>query len=174
MSRSLLLGFIIYALLLTGAAAVRGEFITLALVLVVYLFAGYLFSPDKLKLEAVRHLSAERAAPNADIVVTLTITNHGSHLDELLLEDVVPAELKIRIGQSRHLIRLPKGASYTFAYTVTGPRGGYGFESVRAKVNDHFRVTSREVLLAAKGQLFIFPPVTRLRHVAIRPRRTRV
>ncbi|HXD09198.1 MAG TPA: DUF58 domain-containing protein, partial [Anaerolineales bacterium] len=174
MSRSLLLGFIIYALLLTGAAAVRGEFITLALVLVVYLFAGYLFSPDKLKLEAVRHLSAERAAPNADIVVTLTITNHGSHLDELLLEDVVPAELKIRIGQSRHLIRLPKGASYTFAYTVTGPRGGYGFESVRAKVNDHFRVTSREVQLAAKGQLFIFPPVTRLRHVAIRPRRTRV
>lgn len=163
-----------YALLLTGAAAVRGEFITLALVLVVYLFAGYLFSPDKLKLEAVRHLSVERAAPNAEIVVTVTITNHGSQLDELLLDDGVPAELKIRLGQSRHLIRLPKAASYTFTYTVTGPRGGYGFEAVRAKVNDHFRVTSREIQLEAKGQLFIFPPVTRLRHVAIRPRRTRV
>jgi len=174
MSRSLLLGFILYALLLTGTAAVRGEFITLALILVIYLLAGYLFSPDKIKLEATRHLSVERAAPNTEIVVTVTITNHGSHIDELLLEDAVPAELKIRLGQSRHLVRLPKGASYTFAYTVIGPRGGYGFESVRAKVNDHFRVTSREVQLEAKGQLFIFPPVTRLRHVAIRPRRTRV
>jgi len=174
MSRSLLLGFILYALLLTGTAAVRGEFITLALVLVIYLLAGYLFSPDKIKLEAARHLSVERAAPNAEIVVTVTIINHGSHIDELLLEDAVPAELKIRLGQSRHLIRLPKGASYTFTYTVTGPRGGYGFETVRATVNDHFRVTSREIRLEAKGQLFIFPPVTRLRHVAIRPRRTRV
>src|SRR5678815_1058285 len=126
MSRSLLLGFILYALLLTGTAAVRGEFITLALVLVIYLLAGYLFSPDKIKLEAARHLSVERAAPNAEIVVTVTIINHGSHIDELLLEDAVPAELKIRFGQSRHLIRLPKGTSYTFAYTVTGPRGGYG------------------------------------------------
>jgi len=174
MSRSLLLGFIIYALLLTGTAAVRGEFITLALIIAVYLLAGYLFSPEKIKLEARRHLSIERAAPNAEVVVTVTITNHGSQIDELLLDDGVPAELKIRVGQSRHLIRLPKGASYSFAYTVTGPRGGYGFETVRAKVNDHFRVTSREVQLEARSQLFIFPPVIRLRHVAIRPRRTRV
>jgi uncharacterized protein (DUF58 family) len=42
------------------------------------------------------------------------------------------------------------------------------------KVNDPLSVTSRETRLEAKGQLFIFPPVTRLRHVAIRPRRTRV
>jgi len=42
------------------------------------------------------------------------------------------------------------------------------------KVNDHLAVTSREIQLEAKGQLFIFPSVMRLRHVAIRPRRTRV
>jgi uncharacterized protein (DUF58 family) len=35
-------------------------------------------------------------------------------------------------------------------------------------------VAGREIRLEAKGQLFVFPPVTRLRHVAIRPRRTRV
>ena len=174
MTRSLLLGFITYALLLVGIAAVRGEFITLALLLVVYLLAGYLFSPDKIKLEATRHLSVERAAPNAEITVTVTITNHGSHIDELLLDDHVPDDLKVRLGHSRHWIRLPKDSSYTFAYTVTGPRGGYGFETVRAKINDHFRMTSRQVQLETKGQLFIFPPVMRLRHVAIHPRRTRV
>jgi len=42
------------------------------------------------------------------------------------------------------------------------------------KTNESLAVTSRQVRLEAKGQLFIFPNVTRLRHVTIRPRRTRV
>jgi uncharacterized protein (DUF58 family) len=174
MPRSLLLGFITYSLVLTGAATVRGEFIALAIPFVVYLLAGYLFSPEEIKLEATRHLSAERSSPNADVIVNVTITNHGSHLEELLLDDVLPADLKLCSSHSRHLIRLPKDSSYTFSYTVTGARGGYGFESVQAEVNDSLSVTSRTVAIEARKQLFIFPPVTRLRHVAIHPRRTRV
>lgn len=182
MSRSLFLGSIVYALLLAGVAAVRGEFITLALPIVLYLFAGYVFSPDDVKLEATRHLSSERTSPGSDVTVTLTIANQGSHLEEVLVEDIVPADLTLRsahsptssLGTSRHLIQLPKGGSFTFTYKVAGPRGGYGFESVRVRVNDHLSMTGREIRLEAKGQLFVFPPVTRLRHVAIRPRRTRV
>jgi uncharacterized protein (DUF58 family) len=155
-------------------ATVRGEFIALALPFVVYMFAGYLFTPENIRLEATRHLSAERASPEAEIVVTVTVTNRGSHLEEVLIEDMVPPKLNIRISHSRHLIRLPKNGTYTFSYTVAGPRGGYGFETVKAKVNETLGVTNKEVRLEAKGQLFIFPPVTRLRHVAIRPRRTRV
>jgi len=159
---------------------VRGEFIALALPLVVYLLAGFLFSPAAIRLEATRHLSAERTSPNSEIDVTVTVTNRGSHLEEVLLDDVVPAGLTIRfdasspLRTSRHLIRLPKDSSYAFSYKVAGPRGGYGFETVRAQVNDHLRLTSRDVSVEAQGQLFIFPPLTRLRQVAIRPRRTRV
>src|SRR5687767_12715159 len=174
MSRSLLLGFITYALLLTGIATVRGEFIALALPFVVYLLAGFLFTPEQLKLEATRHLSVERTSPHTDVVVTVIVNNRGSTIEEVLLEDAVPADLMIRSGLSRHLVRLAKGGSYNFSYTVSGPRGGYGFEFVRAKVNDHLAATSREFQIEAKGQLFVFPPLTRLRHVAIRPRRTRV
>ncbi|NTU56892.1 MAG: DUF58 domain-containing protein [Anaerolineales bacterium] len=155
-------------------AAVRGEMFVLMLPLVVYLLAGYLFGPNEIRLEATRHLNAERAAPHSEVHITVTVTNRGSYLEEVLIEDVLPADLIVRVGHNRHLIRLPKGATYTFTYTVTGPRGGYGFDKVRAVVRDHLGVTSREVQLEAKGQLFIFPPVTRLRHVAIRPRRTRV
>ena len=173
MSRSLFLGFITYALVIAGVATVHGEFIAIALPFVVYLLAGYLFTPDEIKLEATRHLSAERTSPNADVIVTVTIANHGSHLEEVLIEDLVPADLAIRSGSSRHLLRLPKGSSFTFAYTVSGPRGGYGFEHVRVQVNDHLRVASREVQIQARGQLFVFPTVTRLRYVTIRPRRTR-
>jgi uncharacterized protein (DUF58 family) len=174
MSRSLFLGSMVYALLLAGVAAVSGGFITLALPIVLYLLAGYVFSPDEVKLEATRHLSSERTSPGSDVTVTMTITNQGSHLEEVLVEDIVPADLQVRFAHSRHLIRLPKGGSFTFAYQVAGPRGGYGFESVRVRVNDPLSVTGREVRLEARGQLFVFPPVTRLRHVAIRPRRTRV
>ncbi|HKI55036.1 MAG TPA: DUF58 domain-containing protein [Anaerolineales bacterium] len=185
MSRSLLLGIITYSLLIAGMATVRGELIALALPFVAYMFAGYLFTPDKIRLETSRHLSSERVSPESEVVVTLTITNHGSHLEEVLIEDVLPVGLKIRpatlpsvagqrLSPSRHLIRLSKNETYTFSYTVAGPRGGYGFEAVKVKVNESLAVTSREVRLEAKGQLFIFPLVTRLRHVAIRPRRTRV
>jgi len=174
MSRSLFLGLLTYALLLAGMATVRGGMFALMLPLVVYLLTGFLFAPDNTQLEATRHLSAERVSPDSEVDVTVTIANRGSGLEEVLVEDILPADLRIASGHNRHLIRLSKNGSYTFTYTVTGPRGGYGFEKVRVKVNDHLAVTSREIQLEAKGQLFIFPPVLRLRHVAIRPRRTRV
>ena len=176
MSRSLLLSLTVYSLLLAGIVTVRGELLTLALPFVVYLLAGFLRAPDEIKLEATRHLSTERTSPNADVIVTVTITNRGAELEEVLLEDRVPEDLTIRSGFSRHLLRLPKGegGSYTFTYTVSGPRGGYGFEKIQAHVIDPLAVTSHKVRVDAKGQLFVFPPVMRLRHVAIRPRRTRV
>ena len=152
----------------------RGEFIALALPLVTSLLGGYLFPPNETTHEATGHLSAERASPGAEVTVTVTIINRGSAHDEALIEDLLPADLTLRFGHTGHLIRLRKDSSFTFSYRAAGPRGGYGFESVRAQVNDFLRVTSRAVELEAKGQLFVFPPVTRLRHVAIHPRRTRV
>ena len=189
MSRSLYLGLITYSLVFAGIIAVRGELITLALPFIVYLLAGFLRSPDELKLSATRHLSRERVSPNDEVTVTVTITNQGSALEEVLLEDVLPPDLTIKISEeekrststrlsasfsNRRLVRLAKGASYTFSYTVHGPRGGYGFEAVEATVNDHLAVTSQRVQIEARGRLFVFPPVIRLPHVAIRPRRTRV
>ncbi len=43
-----------------------------------------------------------------------------------------------------------------------------------ARVNDHLAVRNSSLRVEAKGRLFVLPPVTRLRHIAIRPRRTRV
>src|SRR5258705_7793547 len=174
MSRSILLSLLTYSLLLAGIATVKGEFIALALPLVTYLLVGYLQAPEKINLEATRHLSLERTSPNSNVDVTVTVTNRGSSLEEILLLDVLPAGLTVRSGFSRHLLRLAKGQSYTFAYTVSGPRGGYVFDSLAVKVNDHLAVSSSRVRVEAKGRLFVLPPVTRVRNIAIRPRRTRV
>jgi len=174
MSRSLFLSLLTYALLLAGIAAVQGAFLALALPLVTYLLIGYLQAPEKVKLEATRHLSAERVTPNSDVNVTVTVINRGPSLEEVLIEDVLPVGLSVRSGFRRHLLRLAKGESYTFTYTVSGPRGGYVFEMLDASVNDHLSVSGFRVQVEAKGRLFVLPPVTRIRQVAIRPRRTRV
>jgi uncharacterized protein (DUF58 family) len=174
MSRSLFLSLLTYALLLVGVMTLQGELIALALPLVTYLLIGYLQTPDKLTLEATRQLSVERAAPNQDVEVTVTVTNQGSGLEEVLLEDKVPAGLAVRLESSRHLVRLASGESLTYAYTVSGPRGGYVFEGLDAQTNGHLAIRTLKVHVEAKGRLFVLPPVTRLRHVAIRPRRTRV
>jgi uncharacterized protein (DUF58 family) len=174
MSRSLLLSLLTYGLLLAGIATLKGAFLALALPLVMYLLAGYLQSHDKIQLEATRHLSVERTSPDQNVDVKVTITNLGSSLEEILLADLLPPGLTVRSGFSRHMLRFKKGESYTFAYTVSGSRGGYVFEGLEARINDHLAVSRSRVHVEAKGRLFILPPVTRVRHIAIRPRRTRV
>jgi uncharacterized protein (DUF58 family) len=174
MSRSLILSLLVYALLLAGVATVHGDFIALALPLVTYLLIGYLQAPDEIKLEATRDLSIERALPYQEVDVMVTVINHGSSLEEVLFEDILPSGLTVRSGFSRHFLRLARGESYTFAYTVSGRRGAYVFEAIEARVNDHLAVGSSRVRVQAKGRLFVLPPVTRVRHIAIRPRRTRV
>jgi uncharacterized repeat protein (TIGR01451 family) len=138
------------------------------------LLVGYLQAPEDVKLEARRDLSVERASPNQDVNVTVTVTNRGSTLEEVLLSDIVPAGLTVRSGFSRHQLRLATGSSYTFTYTVSGPRGGYEFEMIELQVNDHLAVSRTKVRVGAKTRLFVLPPVMRVRNISIRPRRTRV
>ena len=174
MSRSLFLSLLTYALLLAGIVTLQGEFIALALPLVSYLLIGYLQAPERIALEATRQLSIERAVPNQDVELTVTVTNAGSSIEEILINDLIPPGLNVRDKASRHLVRLASGESYTFAYTVSGPRGGYVFNGLDVQVNDHLAVRRFKVRVEAKGRLFVLPPVMRLRHIAIRPRRTRV
>lgn len=174
MNRSLLLSLLTYALLLAGIVTVQGEFIALALPLAAYLLIGYLQTSEAIKLETTRQLSIERVAPGQEVDVTVTVTNRGASLDEVLLEDILPSGLTVRSGFSRHMLRLAKGEAYTFAYTVSGPRGGYVFEAVEAQVNDHLALAVSKVRSEAKGRLFVLPPLTRVRNIIIRPRRTRV
>jgi uncharacterized protein (DUF58 family) len=174
MSRSLFLSLLTYVLLLAGIVTVRGEILTLALPLVTYLLMGFLQAPEQIKLEATRQLSAERVSPDSNVDVMVTVTSRTSGLEDVLLEDIVPAGLTVRSGSSRHLLRLRKDEPYTFTYTVSGPRGAYVFEAIEAHIHDHLAIRSSTVRVQAKGRLFVLPPVTRVRQVTIRPRGTRV
>ena len=174
MHRSIFLSTLVYALLLAGLITLRGEIIALALPFMLYLFFGFWSAPEALDLHIDRRLSIDRTTPNLDVIVTLTVTNRGADIEELSLDEKISLYLTVRLGSCRHLIRLPKSSSHTFSYTVTGPRGSYPFETIHATATEAFGLTRREQVVKSNERLFIFPEFRRLKHVSIRPRRTRV
>jgi uncharacterized protein (DUF58 family) len=174
MPRSLLLGLIAYVLLILGLAFLRGDLLALAVPLVLYLLAGFWRAPQTLDLDVRRHLSAERASPNQPVTVTLTVINRGASLDEIFVEDILPTGLRLLDGSNRHLATLAHDEARTWTYTVTGARGYYAFLSVRVEARDGLGLIQRSQEFAPPGQILVLPSVMRLKHVAIRPRRTRV
>jgi uncharacterized protein (DUF58 family) len=174
MPRTSFLSLLVYSLLLAVLFTLHGELLTLAIPFVVYLLAGFLRAPEELQLDVARHLSAERATPDGEVVVTVTVTNLGAALEEALIEDLIPFRLTVRDGSPRGLVSLPKGGVYSLTYTVAGPRGGYVFDALQVQANEHLALAGLAVQFKGSNQLFIFPALTRLRHIPIRPRRTRV
>jgi len=174
MSRTTFLVLIIYAFLLASLATLNGDFLSLALPFVVYVLVGFWRAPEKLDLDVHRTISSERAAPDEDVTVKVDVVNRGGDIEELLLEDGFSPELTVRDNSPRHLLSLKKGESYSWTYTVNGPRGGYPFEVVKARAADHFGIRPSSQQVPARSELFIFPPLTRLKYVTIRTRRTRV
>ena len=174
MSRTFFLILIVYALLLAGLATLHGEFVGLALPFVTYLLVGFWRAPDEIKMDVHRTLSAERAAPGEDVLVTVEVTNQGADIEELLLEDGCSPKLTVRNGSPRHMLSLKKGESHSWTYTVNGPRGGYPFDGIKVEAMDHFGIRPSKQQVPARSELFVFPPLTRLKYVTIRTRRTRV
>jgi uncharacterized protein (DUF58 family) len=162
MRRSIFLSTLVYALLLAGLITLRGELIALALPFMLYMFFGFWNAPEALDLHIDRRLSVDRTTPNSDVIVTLTVTNHGADIEELLLDEKLSPRLTFRIGSPRHLLRLTKGSSHTFAYTVVGPRGTYAFHSVDATATESLGLIYRERSVVTSEKLFIFPEVKRL------------
>jgi len=174
MSRAFIISLLTFALLLTGLTVLRGSLLAMAIPFLLYLFYGILFAPDKARLDVHRTLSAERVSPQTPVVVSVSVTNCGETLESLAIEDVLSTALSVENGSNHHLISLGKDKTFNFAYTLRGPRGGYALDTVRAEASDHLGLLRSFQLIPAFGQLFVFPPVARLRQIPIRPRRTRV
>ncbi len=174
MSRIFAVSLLVLLLVFAGLALEVPQVLALALPLVVYLLTALWRSPGKPALEAVRTLGAERVMLNEPVTVTLKVQNNGASLEEVILEDLLPEGLEVIDGSNRRLVSLPAGGSVTWTYTLRGKRGYYMLHEVRATVSERFGLGTASVMLETDGQLFVLPPVLRLRRVSIRPRRTRV
>ena len=138
MNRITLLALLILLLTIAGLGTIRPAIMALAIPLVVYLLAGLWGTPEGVELRAERTLSAERVQTGDDVLVTVTITNHGHALEDILLEDQVPEGLKVVDGSSRRRTSLAVGGSLQWSYSLRGKRGYYSLRKVRASIREHF------------------------------------
>lgn len=175
MSRVTAVGLLLFTLMVLGFAFLNGALLLLALPLLLY--AGRsLVAAEPLRLEVSRALSADRAPAQTPVVVTLTLRNLGTAVDELHVADPVPDGLTVSEGHADALLSLPAGAEARLVYTVTGPRGAYQFQTVELRARDHFGLANQRVSQPVKSSLYmLLQSGSRvLRNVDIRPRRTRV
>jgi uncharacterized protein (DUF58 family) len=171
--RLVLLGGLVYGLLLLGLLTLKGGLIALAVPLVIYLGAALLYDPGKLQLSATRTLSSECVLPGKPVVAKLAITNHGSQLEELRIEDSLSPSLERVEGEAQVLTTLKAGETIELECTLRGKRGSYSFGDVRVTARDALGLFRRRERISASAHLLILPEVQRLRPVAIRPPRTR-
>ncbi|MGA2503284.1 MAG: DUF58 domain-containing protein [Anaerolineales bacterium] len=174
MNRTYFLALLVFLLLFAGLVTLRPSVVALSLPLILYILAGLWRLPQRVELKAERSLSAERVKTGDEVTVTLKVSNEGPALEEVLLDDQVPAGLEVVSGSARRLLALPAYGSLTWTYTLRGQRGYYGLRKVKATAGELLGLARLEQDLTTDGQLFILPPVLRLRRVAIQPRRTRI
>ena len=174
MNRTLILSLVVYGLILAGLGTLQREVLVLAIPLVLYLGAGFLYAPQDLKLKIVRTLSADRVAHNQSVRVQLVITNEGPELEMLHVEDIIPRGLTVSDGEATLLTPLPAGESVEFGYTLVGQRGYYQFPGALAEAKDSFGLFRRRLMFQVFSHLYILPEVVKLPNIAIQPRRTRV
>ncbi len=173
MHRLVLLIGLVDVLILVGMATFQGAMLALALPLLVLLAVGFYGGPQQPCLRVTRSLSAERVAPSVPVVVTVQVTNEGAALEEVLLEDLLPAGLEVLDGHPRLLGTLAAGETVELRYTVQGPRGYYHLTGVQATASDALGLVRRQVTVPTPGQFCVMPEVLKLGRVSIRPERTR-
>jgi uncharacterized protein (DUF58 family) len=174
MSRTIISGALIFLLVLVGLSTFKGELVALAVPLILYLLAGFVWKPDRIQLEVNRKLSMERILPGEPVQISISIKNTGLALENLLLEDEIPPGLDILEGSHRRLVALNRGETLNWHYTVKGRRGHYPWGSLHASAEDLLGLVERVEHYPAHGQLFVLPTAPRIRRIAIRPRVTRV
>jgi uncharacterized repeat protein (TIGR01451 family) len=174
MKRSEFLSLLVFGLLIIGLMMVQGTVLILAIPLILYLAYGLLSQSEESDLEISRSFSAERVSPDDKVTIKVSIHNRGKDMAEVLVRDMLPPGLTFHSGLTRRLFTLPHGASAELEYIVSGLRGTYPFENVRVEVSDELGMTHQVQKMPVGGQLLVVPGFARLRHISIRPRRTRV
>ncbi len=172
--RTTFLILLIYALVFAGLATLKGGLLAAAIPLLLYLGAGFIFAPHPPRLVATRKLSADRVVEGAPVDITLEITNQGSSIEHLQIEDLLPDGLEIVSGHHRRMLGLCPGATCRIEYALRGVRGSYQFPSYRLTTRDHLGLLPRGEERALSSRLFVLPEAFKLPEIAIRPRNTRV
>jgi uncharacterized protein (DUF58 family) len=156
-----------------GLLAVNSELIALALPLMTYLVVAVFFAPGGQKLEAKRVMSTDRITQGMDFTVSLQVKNEKARIEELHLSELSPLQYRVLEGETSHITLLNSGESIHYEYTLQSWRGNYRFEGLLARVMDPFGMFEIQEQLPAAGDVLVYPEVTSLKPIPIRPPQTK-
>ncbi len=174
MGRVRLLGALVFLLALLAFVSGNGKVLVPALPLIVYLGAGFLSRPRRLRLASERSLGVPRASTGAEVDVRVSVRNEGDlRIEELLLVDHVPSSLACTGGSTRSFVSLGPGEEVAWSYTVSGRRGEHRWEGTLAEARGHCELLGARTELENESALLVLPEEERLPPLRIRPRQTR-
>jgi len=163
-----------YSLIFIGLVTQQRPVLALAIICLIFLSAGFIFSPESVRLQAERILSSYQVNQSAPVHINLKIINQGSPVETLLIEDIVPAGLQVINGSPRLVTSIKAGETVTLSYTLRGPRGAYHLPAIRTIASDQLGLIKKRQELVVSSRFLVLPEAHKLPEVAIRPRRTRV
>ncbi|MFO7538857.1 MAG: DUF58 domain-containing protein [Chloroflexota bacterium] len=171
-SRVRYLIYLAYSLIVAGIGLLDNRLVVLAVPLLVYLALAQYSNRPEPDLQCERQLTDSTVRVGGETAVTLTITNQGQHLEEVLIEDYLPSALAVQEGDSQILTPLLPGQTQTLHYTLSGSRGTFKLPAVQITTSETFGLFVQQTNLSAPAQLAVIPTYQRLRHVPVRALRT--
>ena len=139
-----------------------------------YLAFGLLFASENPQLQVEKDISDDKVIQGEPVEVRLSVINVGPKVEELIVEDLLPDSLQVTDHQHKILTDLGEHDRCSWQYTIETRRGYYWMKSVMATMGETFGIFQKTVQLPAEKTMMVVPRITRLKHVTIRPRRTRV
>ncbi len=172
-ARSLLVVFT-YILILVGLVTLNGTFFMLALPFIVYLVVGTLDGSHAHTYTARRRVHPYRNRVGEPIAVQVEVTCQGEGQCLVQVRDDLPQGLSLVQGSASILSRLRCGEQVLLEYQASGKRGVMDFPPLEIIALDALALSGHTTHVPAPAQVVVLPYAPKVRHVAIRPRRTQV
>ena len=170
--RAYLLLFLTYGLVIAGVGLLNQMILVLALPLLVYLAVALYRQVEQPNLHCERQVADSTIRTGGETAVSLTITNQGHYIGELLVEDVLPPTLAVTTGAAQLLAPIAPGQTLSLNYTIRGARGTFVLPDIQIEASETFGLFTQQLTYDAPAQLSVVPSYQRLRGVSLRALRT--
>jgi uncharacterized protein (DUF58 family) len=174
MLRSLLLSAITLIFLLIASWDLSGDMLIMILPGLIFLAVAYIGYPSDIRLRVNRIIDSKRLIQETEFNVRVRITNLGSSVDEIYLEDVFPKRFKLVKGDNRVLCPLAAGETIEWEYSLQSCLGEYSFTGVNATVHNLLGLVRKKMFIEEKSFVTVTPKSLPIKKAIIRPRRTQV
>jgi uncharacterized protein (DUF58 family) len=163
--------FIMICLVFVTLLSRNAHLSLLSLPLLAYLAVGVFTAPRAIRLRAVRTVTPMSVTANAVVEVRVCVENEGSTTLFVSLLDADFPSLPLRDGCRRQSLALPPGEQTDLFYSFLARRGSYDWKTLRVTAADPFGLFEKTVDVPASASLLVFSGRTKMRHLALRPRR---